>query len=184
MSSAADRPVYRTRPLPVGDLNGEYLLAPSLLDVTRQELIRFALSGIRDGGHEGLVFWGGWESGEGTVLTTVIRPEVDHSYGRVRVSARGYGVAARRARAMGILLIAQVHSHPGDDARHSDGDDEMVGLPTEGMLSVVVPNFGIGLSQPTDAAVHQFQDGRWVLCSQESVARQVVSAPSLLETRP
>jgi len=34
---------------------------------------------------------------------------------------------------MGILC--QVHSHPGSDTRHSDGDDELVLLPFEGMLS-------------------------------------------------
>jgi proteasome lid subunit RPN8/RPN11 len=184
MSWESDPPVYRTKPLPTGALRGEYLLAGDVLDTTREELVGFALKGIRDCGHEGLVFWGGRQSGDLTAITTVIVPEVQHSHGRVNVSRRAYGIAARRARKRGILLLAQVHSHPGSDNRHSDGDDEMIGLPTEGMLSVVVPNFGVRFCGLADAGVHQFQEGRWVLCSEDSVEAQMKTPPSKMDARP
>lgn len=184
MSWESDRPVYRSKALPTGALGGEYLLTEDVLETTQAELVDFALKGIRDCGHEGLVFWGGRESGNLTVITTVIVPEVQHSHGRVHVSRRAYGIAARRARKRGILLLAQVHSHPGSDTRHSDGDDELIGLPTEGMLSVVVPNFGMGFSGVTEAGVHQLQEERWVLCSEDSVEAQMTTAPGRLDARP
>ncbi len=68
---------------------------------------------------------------------------------------------------MGLGLLAQVHSHPGEDARHSDGDDKMVVAPYQGMLSIVVPHYGhVGMTPLSEVGVHQFQDGHWVLCSE------------------
>ncbi len=80
------------------------------------------------------------------------------------VSEAGFAEAARRARALGLGILAQVHSHPGDDTRHSDGDDELVVMPFEKMLSLVAPHYGRHLQSIDDFAVHQFQDRRWVLC--------------------
>lgn len=184
MSWQDDRPVYRTKPLPTGSLRGEYLVTEGVLEATRQELVEVALDGIRDCGHEGLVFWGGRKREDLGVITTVVLPEVEHSHGRVHVSRRSYGIAGRRARERGLLLLGQVHSHPGSDVRHSDGDDDLIGLPTEGMLSVVVPNFGVGFQELSEAGIHQLQDGRWVLCSPESVEEGMTTMPQRLDATP
>jgi proteasome lid subunit RPN8/RPN11 len=95
------------------------------------------------------------------------------------------GRTQRAARASKLGVLCQVHSHPGNDARHSDGDDELVLLPFEGMLSIVVPRFGLFMRSIADVCVHQFQDGRWVLCSSASVDSQltVVSANQDLRDR-
>ena len=50
------RPVYRMRPLPIGRLEGQFLIAEPLIAATREALVSFALAGLRDGGHEGLVY--------------------------------------------------------------------------------------------------------------------------------
>jgi proteasome lid subunit RPN8/RPN11 len=176
-------PVYRTRPLPVGELHGTLLLAESVVPATRDALTSFALAGIRDGGHEGMAFWAGHEAGDTTIILQVIVPNAAHSDQRVMASAGAVGEAARVARRSGLGILCQVHSHPGDDARHSDGDDEMVLLPFEGMLSIVVPNFGLRFDGLSGACVHQFQQGRWVLCSEESVRSHVTVIPSRVDLR-
>jgi proteasome lid subunit RPN8/RPN11 len=176
-------PVYRTRPLPRGQLRGDFLVTDSVIGQTQRALTDFALAGIRDGGHEGLVFWAGLDQGSLTVYTTVVVPEAEHSASRVYVTEKAYGRAVAEARRAGVLLLAQVHSHPGGDTRHSDGDDELIILPFDGMLSIVVPNYGIGWSGLSTASVHQHQDGRWVLCTKESVQRGLTVAPLRVDAR-
>jgi len=180
---ASDMPVYRTRPLPVCSLEGRFLLPVAVIDETREALTHFALAGSRDGGHEGVVFWAGLQNGPLTAFTTVVIPKAEHSAQGVFVSEQAYGRAVSEARRAGVVLLAQVHSHPGADARHSDGDDDLIIMPFEGMLSVVVPNYGTGWRGIVEAKVHQFQSGRWALCSDTSVHRGVTSAPIAVDAR-
>lgn len=169
-------PVYRTRPLPEGDLRGRYLVTEAVIERTREALITVALAGLRDRGHEGLVFWAGLDNGSFTAFTTVVVPDADHSDRGVFVTEAAYGRAASEAKRAGVVLLAQVHSHPGSDARHSDGDDDLIIMPFEGMLSIVVPHYGVGWHEITEAKVHQFQDGRWTLCTDASVRRGITTA--------
>lgn len=178
-----DMPVYRTRPLPQCDLEGRFLLSDAVVDRTREALVSFALAGIRDGGHEGLVFWAGLQHGHLAAFTTVVIPDADHSAQGVFVQESAYGRAVAAAKRSGVVLLAQVHSHPGADARHSDGDDDLIIMPFEGMLSIVVPNYGVGWHGMTEAKVHQFQDQRWKLCSGPSVRRRITVAPSMVDSR-
>jgi proteasome lid subunit RPN8/RPN11 len=178
-----DGPVYRTRPLPQGDLRGVFFITEPLIRSTRDALTSFAVAGIRDGGHEGMAFWAGREQDGTRYLLQVIVPDADHSEGRVMASREAVGLAARSARANRLGILCQVHSHPGSDSRHSDGDDELILLPFEGMLSVVVPNFSFAFQSMDDASVHQFQDGRWVLCSKASVAANLILIPSWVDLR-
>lgn len=169
-SRFSDFGVYRTRPLPTGELRGHFLITKRLIRDTRRALATFAIAGMHDGGHEGMAFWAGREVEGTTVLLQVIVPDCDHASGRVLASREAVGHAARAARAAGLGILCQVHSHPGWDGRHSDGDDELILLPFEGMLSIVVPFYGAMFNSIGRVCVHQFQAGRWVLCSSESVA--------------
>lgn len=178
-----DPPVYRTRELPVADLAGKFFIASEVIKATHRALQRFALDGIRDGGHEGLVFWAGREFGSETIFLQAIVPDAEHTYGRVHASKTSVGLAARAARAKNLGLLCQVHSHPGNDTRHSDGDDELILLPFEGMLSIVVANFGIGFESLAQASIHQFQNGRWTLCNQTSVERGITIVPTEVDLR-
>jgi proteasome lid subunit RPN8/RPN11 len=78
---------------------------------------------------------------------------------------------------MRLSIVAQVHSHPGSDTRHSDGDDDLVLMPFPGMFSLVVASYGAGSLLPGQGAgLHQFQDGRWVLIRRSPRALIVVPA--------
>lgn len=182
-ANAADRPAYRFRPLPRGELRGLFLLPEPVLEVTREALVSFALAGIEDRGHEGIVYWAGREAADCTVFVQAVVPVAEHSHGRVMVSCEEIGRMQRLARRDRCGILCQVHSHPGADTRHSDGDDELVLLPFEGMLSIVAPRFGLDLHGIGDLSVHQFQDGRWVLCSAESVSSGIVVVPTIRDLR-
>ncbi len=161
--------VYRAHPLPRGTLRGQYRISSSLINDTQRALQEFFEVGRRDGGHEGLCFWAGRERADLTSLEAAIIPTTEHGRYGVFVSEIAFAEAARQARAMGLGILAQVHSHPSCDTRHSDGDDNLVIMPFENMLSLVAPYYGQILRAITDFSVHQFQDHRWVLCNYKSV---------------
>lgn len=179
----SDLPVYRKKPLPWGELRGRFLISEPIIGATAEALTSFALAGIREGGHEGIVFWAGREVGDTTLLVQALIPAADHSWGSVMVTREEVGRMQQAARRHGLGLLSQVHSHPGGDARHSDGDDDLILLPFENMLSIVVPGFGIDFTEISQVCVHQYQDGRWVLCSAESVRNGICTFPPVLDLR-
>jgi hypothetical protein len=159
------------------------MVCQPVLDATGQALVTFLDRGIADGGHEGIVYWCGHEAPDITVFLHAIIPEAEHGPQSVMVSRASVGRAQRHARSLGLGLLSQIHSHPGTDARHSDGDDDLILLPFEGMLSIVVPNFGRHFRRLSDACVHQFQDGRWVLCTASSLRTRFITVPSVHDLR-
>ncbi len=161
--------VHRTRALPTAPVRGIFLITEGVVVATIKAMVGFALDGIREGGHEGIAFWAGRELGTATVFLKCIVPRADHGPNGVFVDELAVGQMSRAARADKLGVLTQVHSHPGTDTRHSDGDDDLIVMPFEGMLSIVVPNFGIGVKTLYECGVHQFQDGRWVLCEPESI---------------
>jgi hypothetical protein len=175
--------VFRRKPLSVGHLIGQYIILEPMIAATKEALISFALLGIKDAGHEGIVFWAGRELNDLTIFTTVIVPTAEHSAQRVFVHKTAAAKAAQHARANHLGILCQVHSHPCADACHSSGDDDMIFMPYERMLSIVIPNYGIGFNDIAQAGVHQFQRGRWLLCDPRSVQQNIHVVPTNLDLR-
>jgi hypothetical protein len=167
--------VHRLTFLPRGPAHGRLLVTEMVVEQTRRQLQRsVGAAGRRD---EGLVFWAGRSAGPDTVVAAAVAVAAEHGRGFVHVSEVAVGTAARAARAHGLALLAQVHSHPEDDTRHSDGDDQLVLMPYEGMFSLVVGCYGDGGLHPAEGAgLHQFQDGRWVLIDPVDTAFIIIPA--------
>jgi hypothetical protein len=171
----AEEEGYRLRPLPTGPARGRLIVTAAVVDETMLGLRSFRGA---DGEHEGIVFWGGRSIGPDTVITAAVVPDAQHTWGSVRVDERAVAAAARAMRPYGAGMLAQVHSHPGAGTHHSDGDDDLVLMPFEGMFSLVVGNYAAGSFEPPALGVHQFQGGRWVLLTNSEEAVLVV--PRLL----
>jgi proteasome lid subunit RPN8/RPN11 len=138
-----------------------------------------------DGDHEGVLFLLGRELEQVVLFTAVLAPEADHGPQRVICSPDQVAAASRAARAAGLGLLGQVHSHPGEVTWHTRGDNELALMPYEGMLSIVVPHHArFGLRPLDSLGVHQFQDGRWILAKAESVRSQISIVPASLDLRP
>jgi hypothetical protein len=169
---------HRCAPLPTAAARGHLIVAQQVLPPTKAAL---QASSGGDGPHEGLVLWLGCTAGTGTVVLSALVPRTDHGPQQVLCDEHAVGLATRTAHAAGLGVVAQVHSHPGGDTRHSDGDDQLVLMPFENMFSLVAGHYGHGDLLPPIAGLHQYQDGRWVqvtnsdamivisgyLCSQE-----------------
>jgi hypothetical protein len=170
--------VHRLTPLPTRPARGRLVVTQSTLDSTRIALQAFR--GV-DGRHEGLVYWAGRQMESYSYVLTAIVPQCDHGPFRVVADERAIGAAARAARGQGLGLVGQVHSHPDDDTRHSDGDDQLVLMPFEGMFSLVVGFYGDGGILPEQGAgLHQYQSGRWVQIVSTDAAMVVVQPVEVL----
>jgi proteasome lid subunit RPN8/RPN11 len=170
--------VFRTKPLRISPATGLLVVNENVIRHTREALRAFG-----DGAgerHEGLVFWAGRNIGTNSYVLAAIVPECDHEPFRVVASPSQIGDVARAARKLGLGIISQVHSHPDFDTRHSDGDDELVFMPYEGMFSLVIAEYGDGSFDPNGgAALHQYQNGEWVEVGNAAEAFRI--APSLIE---
>ena len=152
--------VHRLTPLPTGPATGRLLVADS---VTMPTSVALQASSGDHQHHEGLVLWLGRTIGTTTLVVACAAPPTRSGPGRVHLDEHAVGATARAARAHGLGIVAQVHSHPGYDTRHSDGDDQLVLMPFEGMFSLVVADYGRGSLHPEHGAgLHQHQAGQWV----------------------
>lgn len=159
--------VYRRTPLPTGPATGKLLIADQVLAPTYAAL---QASSGQHRSHEGLALWLGRTIGADTLVLTVAAPPTDHHRDGVFVAEAAVAATAQAARTIGLGLVAQVHSHPGDDTRHSDGDDQLILMPFEGMFSLVAANYGQDSLLPTHGAgLHQYQHGRWVRVTNDAL---------------
>jgi proteasome lid subunit RPN8/RPN11 len=145
---------------PDGPAIGKLLVAEQVLAPSRAAL---QASSYEHEPHEGLVFWTGRTIGADTLVLSVVVVPTDHHHGGVFVNEHTVAAAGRAARGVGLGLVAQVHSHPDADTRHSVGDNRLITMPFHGMFSLVVANYGRGSLLPTQGAgLHQYQHGRWI----------------------
>jgi proteasome lid subunit RPN8/RPN11 len=173
--------VHRLTVLPSAPSRGRLIVPADVAELTRRALQEFCGP---DGPHEGLVYWAGRRCGSDALVLAAVVPAADHGPQHVFVDAREVGRMARRVRPLGLVIAAQVHSHPGGDTRHSDGDDRLVLMPTEGMFSLVVARYGQGSIHPAEGAgLHQYQDGRWVQVL-PACGDALTVVPPLLGTTP
>ena len=111
------------------------------------------------------MFWGGLEKSDETQYRDAASPACDHGWGWVQANESQVFSVVKRFRRKGFGLLAQVHSHPGPGNLHSFGDDSRIFMPFDGMLSIVVPNYGRGGLLPLSrCGVHQFRAGAWIRC--------------------
>jgi proteasome lid subunit RPN8/RPN11 len=161
---------------PDGTAVGKLLVAEQVLAPSRAAL---QASSHEHEPHEGLVFWIGRTIGADTLVLSVAAVPTDHHRDGVFVNEHTVAATARAARRVGLGLVAQVHSHPGSDTRHSFGDNKLITMPFNGMFSLVVADYGRGSLLPAQGAgLHQFQRGRWVHLTSDAM----VVVPALTTT--
>jgi hypothetical protein len=71
----------------------------------------------------------------------------------------------------GLLLLAQVHSHPSE-AYHSEADDRYAIVTAEGGYSLVAPDFGEAFAIAS-CAVYRLSGGEWLELGEDEVGRRI-----------
>ena len=121
---------------------------------------------------EGLVFWGGVVTTDVGVVTGLYLPTHAPQGARAALEPDEARWLLRCLRDRGEKLLAQVHSHPGR-AFHSHGDDRHATSYHHGAYSIVIPNYGAGVTAITDCAVHFYNCQRFELVNPDDASRLV-----------
>ncbi len=107
---------------------------------------------------ETVVLWFGNITDSQAVVVTVIRPNQIRTSGSFDVDARSNADVAVASCDLGLRLIAQIHTHPGEYVGHSPGDDEGAPFLTQGLYSIVVPMYGRrGMLPLSQCGVHIYE---------------------------
>ena len=111
---------------------------------------------------EGVVYWFGIEQERSAVVTTLIVPNADTTFGSVRTSALANSEAIRLTIGTQLVYLGQAHSHPGSSVSHSSIDDSDTFALCDGIISVVVPWFGRYGFQLSECGVHRYVGSRFL----------------------
>ncbi|MCB2410741.1 Mov34/MPN/PAD-1 family protein [Hymenobacter lucidus] len=114
-------------------------------------------------GLEGVALWAGQRDGNTFRIQRTIIPEQDATRTEQGLLYVVSGVELRRINQelyeAGLMLVAQIHSHPSR-AYHSETDDAYPIVTVLGGVSVVVPDFGRKGVNLTTWEVYRLQPGR------------------------
>lgn len=119
-----------------------------------------------DGAHsrEGVVLWLGRREGAGVAIERVLRPDQEARSDVFRIPAPSMAKIMSQLRTEGLMIGAQVHTHP-QDAFHSAADDAWAIVRHVGALSLVLPRFALRTTLESffdDAATYvMVPDGSW-----------------------
>lgn len=124
-------------------------------------------------GVETACFWFGIDAGDVQVATTVAAPRLFQTFGNYSVEMRSMRRLSAAMREQGLTNLAQIHTHPSDWVDHSTWDDERAYSTRGGAVSIVWPDYGLGLAHDLGGlGVHERRGGEWVrLDARASAAR-------------
>ncbi|MBI4744220.1 MAG: hypothetical protein HY776_05320 [Actinobacteria bacterium] len=144
-----------------------YVIPSSVITDTEKVLKEY---GSFNPPHEGIAYWAGSLVKNTFLVSTVIAPKTTSSVGRVLVTQRGNFDFVRILNKINLIQIAQVHSHPTSWINHSFGDDSWAAFKKEGLLSIVVPNYGLkGFGHLANCGCHRYQNNSFIRLSKAYV---------------
>lgn len=132
---------------------------------------------------EGVVYWFGLEFGDKAVVTTLVVPNAETSYGCISTTPEANGEALGVIVGTPLVLIGQAHSHPGNGVRHSQFDDRETFARFEGAISVVVPHYARRGVDLRCCGVHRHAGGEFRLINNKQLAEHIVVIPGQADLR-
>ena len=136
-------------------------------------------SASRRRGSEGLVYIGGVVAGDEMVITSLYRLGHEAQGDCVIVTAEEARWLVRTLRGRDEKLVGQIHSHRFA-AGHSPGDDQYATSFHAGYLSIVVPNFGRGVTSLDQCAVLEYRNGVFDDLGADEVAARIQIHPQVV----
>ncbi len=145
------------------------IIPKRIIEETQKGLLSFSKG---DEHYEGVVYWAGKEEKGSLIVSRVVVPRAAATPVSFRVEALENAGIIASLQKEGLLLIAQVHTHPSLDVGNRPAEEEMGFFPYEGLLSLVVPGYGLdGLLPLTDSGVYLYHEGGFLRLSDEQVEK-------------
>ncbi len=145
------------------------VIPENILKETEKGLLSFSKG---DEHYEGIVYWAGKEERGSLLVSRVVVPRAASTPVSFRVEALENSRIIASLQKEGLILIAQVHTHPSLDVGNRPAEEEMGFFPYEGLFSLVVPGYGLdGLLPLTDSGVYLYHEGDFLRLSDEQVEK-------------
>jgi len=150
----------------------KYIIPLKIIQNTEKVLTAY---GTIEPPNEGLVYWGGIEEDNEVTIKLVVAPRTDSNSARITTSHRSNFDFVRLLNRYNVVQIAQVHSHPSDWVDHSYGDDQLAAFKSEGLLSLVVPEYcSKGMIPLTICGIHRYSNDQFVRLSETYIDNHFV----------
>ncbi|WP_405969123.1 hypothetical protein OG496_00965 [Streptomyces sp. NBC_00988] len=117
------------------------------------------------------------------VATTVTVPDAATSPGRYTVTSAAMNRAGSHFERLGLVRLAQIHTHGGRHVRHSWVDDQQAYSQMDGALSLVLPHHAAGRPTPVHAGVHLRGPEGWTRVHGAGIHQVLRLVPSLIDHR-
>lgn len=157
-------------------------LPGSVWSAALAEVRRYAELGTTGSGQgsEGLVYLAGVVGSDELVVTAVLRLQHAPQGDRVAPTRDEVRWLVSTLRKRDEKLIAQLHSHRHGGA-HSPGDDRMATSFHDGFLSIVAPNFAVGVERIDQCVVHEYRHGAFRALERTEVAARFIVQPDVVD---
>ncbi len=130
------------------------------------------LDGIRFRGPDGIMHG---------IATTVTVPDAVTTPYNFQVSPDAMAQAGEHFTPLGLVRLAQVHTHGNACTRHSETDDQRAYSQRDGALSLVLPHHATGAPRPAQAGVHVREPVGWRRAHPDDAALLVRLVPGLID---
>lgn len=146
-----------------------YKISSGVIKATEQVLLDYY---NKKPSNEGFVYWAGKIEENIYHINTVIAPKTDSDTRRVTIPPIENFYYTKALATNNLVHIGQVHSHPEDWVGHSEGDNLWAAFKSDGLISIVVPNYGgDGMLPFKNCGFHRFQDQEFYRLSNKYVKR-------------
>ncbi|WP_164731703.1 Mov34/MPN/PAD-1 family protein [Flagellimonas beolgyonensis] len=162
---------WKKRKLRISPNDGlRYSVSQGVINKTEEILLQY---GTLKNPNEGFVYWGGTQNGDDVFINTVVAPDTISTEGSVEVSKESIFFYIKTLSDNNIVHIGQVHSHPSSWVDHSSGDDEWASFKNEGLVSIVVPEYGLnGMLPLKTCGVHRYTFGMFRRLSNSYISKR------------
>ena len=168
---------YRRKPLPIErDRRGPTLI---LTNSVVESVGRLLPKRVRRKYHENVLYIAGILEPMRRTGLTVIAPKSETGPGHYRTDRTSHSEVLDVLGELGMVVVAQVHCHPGEGVYHSDADDDLAFVRAEGHWSIVVPHYGRkGMLPLAQCGFHRLHEGDFAYLSDEAVEARVKVIPA------
>lgn len=159
-----------------------------VLFVTEEILIESWRS-FREGARRGVestLRWAGpgfQSRGYAQLVSTVLVPAQRVNRGFFEVPHDATRTMGATLGSLGLVNLAQLHTHPGYSVEHSEWDDSHAYSSREGALSIIWPLYGRHVPPFSDWGVHECRNSKWLQLDHDAAAARVIVLPSLVDLR-
>jgi hypothetical protein len=142
----------------------KYLISNSVLSKTEEILNDYR--NLKESS-EGLVYWAGYRKNKLITILGIVAPKIKSGPQNLDVENKFYARVIDFLSDNKLVQIGQVHSHPSSWVDHSIYDDKGATSKVNGLISIVVPNYGsVGMRPLRKCGVHRFINGEFIRLSE------------------